>query len=35
MFMFYNVIAFLALIKILMSKRKTLLLTILLSKRAV
>ncbi len=35
MFMFYNVIAFLALIKTLMSKSKTFLLTVLLSKRAV
>ena len=33
--MFYNVITFSALIKTLMSKSKTLLLTVLLSKRAV
>ena len=35
MFMFYNVIAFSALIKALISKRKTFLLTVLLSRRAV
>ncbi len=34
MFMFYNVITFLALIKTLINKSKTLLLIILLSKRA-
>ncbi len=35
MFMFYNIIIFLALIKTLISKRKTFLLIMLLSKRAV
>ncbi len=35
MFMFYDIITSLALIKILINKRKTLLLTVLLSKRAV